>query len=511
MDKILILDFGSQYNQLIARRIREMHVYCELHSFDVGIDFIKEFKPSGIIFSGGPSSVNEPGSPDIDPDIFKLGVPILGICYGMQLLSERLGGRLESGGNREYGRAMVENLAPKSPLFRNISDTTQVWMSHSDHVSKLPYGFYPIAKTESIPYAAIGNDDDRIYAVQFHPEVVHTLEGGRMLYNFVFDVCEAKADWKMENYIERAVSNISEEVGNEKVVLGLSGGVDSSVTAALLAKAIGKNLVAIFVDHGLLRKNEREEVEKNFKDMVNLIVIDAREEFLGNLSGVSDPEQKRKIIGRTFIEVFEREAAKLDDAKFLAQGTIYPDVIESSSHSKSGPSTVIKSHHNVGGLPENMTLRLIEPLRDLFKDEVRELGLKLGLPENLIKRHPFPGPGLAVRILGEVDALKCDILKEADYIFIDEIRKAGLYDSISQAFVVLLPVKTVGVMGDNRTYEFVVSLRAVQTDDFMTADWYDFDHSFLKKVSSRIINEVKRVNRVVYDISSKPPATIEWE
>ncbi len=511
MDKILILDFGSQYNQLIARRIREMHVYCELHPYDVGMEFIKDFKPSGIIFSGGPSSVNDPGAPDIDSSIFKQGIPILGICYGMQLLSERLGGKLENGGNREYGRAIVENLAPKSPLFRNISDSTQVWMSHSDHVSKLPYGFYPIAKTESIPFAAIGNDDERIYGVQFHPEVVHTTEGSRMLYNFIFDVCGIKADWKMENYIERAVANIKEKVGENKVVLGLSGGVDSSVTAALLARSIGKNLFAIFVDHGLLRKNEREEVEKNFKDMVNLIVVDASKEFLSNLEGVFDPEQKRKIIGKTFIDVFERESEKLKDVKFLAQGTIYPDVIESSNSSKKGPSSVIKSHHNVGGLPEDMKLDLVEPLRDLFKDEVRELGLKLGLPENLIKRHPFPGPGLAVRILGEITAEKCDILKDADHIFIEEIRKAGLYDDIAQAFVVLLPVKTVGVMGDNRTYEFVVSLRAVQTDDFMTADWYDFDHGFLKKVSSRIINEVKRVNRVVYDISSKPPATIEWE
>ncbi len=510
MDRILILDFGSQYNQLIARRIREMHVYCELHPYDVGVEFIKEFKPSGIIFSGGPRSVNEDGAPDIAPEVLKMGVPILGICYGMQLLSERLGGKLENGGSREYGRATVENLAPQSPLFRNVSDTTQVWMSHSDHVSKLPYGFYPIAKTETIPYAAIGNDDLKMYAVQFHPEVVHTPEGGRILYNFIFDVCEVKADWKMENYIDNAVEEIKATVGDNKVVLGLSGGVDSSVAAALLGKAIGKNLVAIFVDHGLLRKNEKEEVEKNFKDKINLITVDASEEFLSNLEGIGDPEQKRKIIGKTFIEVFEREAVKFEDAKFLAQGTIYPDIIESSSNAK-GPSTTIKSHHNVGGLPDDMKLELVEPLKDLFKDEVRELGLKLGLPENLIKRHPFPGPGLAVRILGEVSKDKCDILRDADHIFIDEIRKAGLYDDIAQAFVVLLPVRTVGVMGDNRTYEYVVSLRAVQTNDFMTADWYDFEHAFLKKVSSKIINEVKKINRVVYDISSKPPATIEWE
>ncbi len=510
MNRILILDFGSQYNQLIARRIREMHVYCELHPFDISLDFIKEFNPSGIIFSGGPNTVSDEGAPDIDDRIFELGIPILGICYGMQLMAVKLGGKLESGESREYGRAIISNLAPKSPLFLKISETTQVWMSHSDHVSKMPEGFYKIAKTDSIEHAAMGDDERRFYAVQFHPEVVHSLEGGRMLANFLFEVCNVEADWRMENYIETSLVKLNEQIGDKKVVLGLSGGVDSSVVAALLARAIGKNLTAIFVDNGLLRKNEREEVENNFKDMVNLIVVDARDEFLGKLAGVEDPEKKRKIIGNTFIDVFEREAAKISDADFLAQGTIYPDVIESSS-SKKGASKTIKSHHNVGGLPEDMKLKLVEPLRDLFKDEVRELGLKLGLPENLIRRHPFPGPGLAVRILGEVTPERCEVLKDADHIFIEEIRKADLYDDISQAFVVLLPVKTVGVMGDSRTYESVVSLRAVKTDDFMTADWYDFDHMFLKKVSSRIINEVKRVNRVVYDISSKPPATIEWE
>lgn len=424
MDRILILDLGSQYNQLIARRIREMHVYCELHPYDTGVEFIKEFNPSGIILPEGQGTESGECVPDVDRKIFELGIPILEIRYATQ--------------------------------------------------SK---------------------------AVKF---------GGKIFSNFLFEECKVEADWKMEDYIENSLLKLREKIGDKKVVLGLSGGVDSSVVAALLARAIGKNLTAIFVDHGLLRKNEREEVENNFKDMVNLIVVDAEDEFLGKLAGVEDPEKKRKIIGNTFVDIFEREAAKIEDADFLAQGTIYPDVIESSSGSK-GAAKTIKSHHNVGGLPENMKLKLVEPLRDLFKDEVRDLGLKLGLPEKLIKRHPFPGPGLAVRILGEVTFARCKILKDADHIFIEEIRNAGIYDDISQAFVVLLPVKTVGVTGDCRTYESVVSLRAVKTDDFMTADWYDFETAFLKKVSSRIINEVKRVNRVVYDISSKPPATIEWE
>jgi len=510
MDKILILDFGSQYNRLIARRIREMQVYCELHPFNVTIDFIKQFNPKGIIFSGGPNSVFEENAPDINDDIFNLGIPVLGICYGMQLVTKKLGGKIGTEENREYGRAIVKNEAPASPLFKGINDETQVWMSHGDHVDKLPDGFYKIASTDSIEYAAAGNDEKNIYIVQFHPEVAHTIEGKTILSNFIFDVCKTSPEWKTDNIIEKEIAKIRDLVGDKKVILGLSGGVDSSVTAALLGKAIGKNLYGIFVDNGLLRLNERQEVENNFKDKINLIVVDAEEEFLTDLRGVDDPEKKRKIIGKKFIDIFEREAKKLGNIEFLAQGTIYPDVIESSV-SLNGPSKTIKSHHNVGGLPEKMKMTLVEPLRDLFKDEVRELGLKLGLSSNLVFRHPFPGPGLAVRVLGEVTKEKCDILREADNIFLEEIVKEGIYAEISQAFAVFLPVKTVGVMGDNRTYDYVIALRAVKTDDFMTADWYYFDAKFLKRVSSRIINEVSKINRVVYDISSKPPATIEWE
>ncbi len=510
MDKILILDFGSQYNQLIARRVRELHVYCELHPYNVSVDFIKKFSPKGIILSGGPESVYDTNAPDIDSAVFELGIPIMGICYGMQLIAKKLGGTVARSDSREYGRAVVENLAPASPFFKAVSDTTQVWMSHSDFVSQLPNGFYPIARTDTIPFAAAGDDKRRIYVTQFHPEVAHTVEGRTMLSNFIFTVCQAEAEWVMETVVDKAVRDIAFEVQDRHVILGLSGGVDSSVTAALLGRAIGANLHAVFVDNGLLRLGEREEVEKNFKDRVDLRVIDASDRFLSRLKGVTDPEKKRKIIGTTFIEVFEEEAAKLPNVSFLAQGTIYPDVIESSV-SAHGASKTIKSHHNVGGLPEKMTLSLIEPLRDLFKDEVRELGKVLGLSDELVNRHPFPGPGLGVRVLGEVTEERCDILRKADHIFIEEIRNAGLYDDISQAFAVLLPVKSVGVMGDNRTYESVAVLRAVKTDDFMTADWYEFEPAFLKRVSSRIINEVKGINRVAYDISSKPPATIEWE
>ncbi len=510
MHRILVLDFGSQYNQLIARRIREMHVYCELHPYSVGIEFIKNFEPSGIVFSGGPASVTDEGAPDVPQELFDLGIPILGICYGMQLTARKLGGELGSGHAREYGRATIALTDPSSPLFKGISGPTQVWMSHGDHVAKLPDGFRPLAKSDSIPYAAAGNDAKRIYLVQFHPEVRHTLEGNRILANFLFEICNITPDWRMEDFIAKSVENIRSLVGDKKVVLGLSGGVDSSVAAALIGRAIGRQLTAIFVDNGLLRLHERDEVERNFRDRVNLVVVDAADVFLSRLKGVEDPEKKRKIIGNTFIEIFNAEAAKIAGAEFLAQGTIYPDVIESSSKAN-GPSATIKTHHNVGGLPDRMKLKLIEPLRDLFKDEVRELGMSLGLTRDNVFRHPFPGPGLAVRVLGEVTKERCDILRQADHIYIQEIRAAGLYDEIAQAFAVLLPVKTVGVMGDSRTYEHVLALRAVKTDDFMTADWYEFPHDFLKKVSSRIINEVKRVNRVVYDISSKPPATIEWE
>lgn len=510
MDKVLVLDFGSQYNQLIARRIRELHVYCELHPYSVSMEFIRSFNPKGIILSGGPNSVYEAGAPDMSDELFALGIPILGICYGMQLITKKLGGKIGRSDSREYGRTVVENTAPNSPFFHAVSDTTQVWMSHSDFVEKLPEGFYPIAKTDSIPFAAAGDDARSVYMTQFHPEVAHTIEGRTILSNFVFDICHASPDWVMDNVVEKSIRDVAFEVKDHHIILGLSGGVDSSVTAALLGKAIGANLHAIFVDNGLLRLGERDEVENNFSSLVDLRVVDASEMFLSRLKGVTDPEEKRKIIGNTFIEVFETESKTLPNVAFLAQGTIYPDVIESSV-SADGTSKTIKSHHNVGGLPETMTLSLIEPLRDLFKDEVRELGQVLGLPPELVNRHPFPGPGLAVRILGEVTKTRCDLLRLADRIFIEEIRNAGLYDDIAQAFVVLLPVKTVGVMGDNRTYESVVSLRAVKTDDFMTADWYEFEASFLKRVSSRIINEVKGINRVVYDISSKPPATIEWE
>jgi len=508
--EILILDFGSQYTQLIARRLRERGVYAEIVPYFDGLQVARERKPKGIIFSGGPASVYEEGAHRVDPAIYRLGVPILGICYGMQLISVDFGGEVVKADHHEYGKAELFIDEPHL-LFDGVSNPTLVWMSHSDRVERLPEGFKRIAHTRNAPYAAIVREDLNIYAIQFHPEVAHTPEGGKILENFARKICGVTSNWNMKNFISEQVEKIRERVGEKKVISALSGGVDSSVTTALLYKAIGEQLIPIFVDTGLLRKNEREQVEHAFRDLLHvpLIVVDAREKFLNRLKGVTDPEQKRKIIGHTFIEVFEEEAKKHSDATFLAQGTLYPDVIESVS--VKGPSKTIKSHHNVGGLPEKMNLELIEPLRELFKDEVRRLGVELGLPEELVYRHPFPGPGLAIRIMGEVTEESLAILREADAIFIEELKKWGLYNKVWQAFAVLLNVQSVGVMGDNRTYENTIALRAVDSTDGMTARFSRLPYDFLEEVATRIINEVDGVNRVVYDISSKPPATIEWE
>ncbi|MEN9659710.1 MAG: synthase [Pseudomonadota bacterium] len=525
MDKILILDFGSQVTQLIARRVREAHVYSELHSFDVSIDFIREFKPTGIMLSGGPNSVYE-SDYQADPKLFELGVPVLGICYGMQWMAESLGGKVEAGTVREFGFAEIGAQA-SSKLFGGLEDrknsagqsVLEVWMSHGDKVTALPTGFSVIASNEACPIAAISDEARGFYAVQFHPEVTHTLKGREMINRFVLDICGAKPSWTMPNYIDVAVAKIREQVGTDEVILGLSGGVDSSVAAALIHRAIGDQLTCVFVDNGLLRLNEGKQVMDTFAEHlgVKVIHVDAAAQFMGHLAGVTDPEAKRKIIGREFVEVFQAESAKLPSAKWLAQGTIYPDVIESAG-AKTGKAHTIKSHHNVGGLPETMKLSLLEPLRELFKDEVRELGVALGLAPELVYRHPFPGPGLGVRILGEVKQEFADLLRFADAIFIEELRttvdeKTGKnwYELTSQAFVVFLPVKSVGVMGDGRTYDYVVALRAVVTSDFMTAKWAELPYDLLGKVSNRIINEVKGINRVVYDVSGKPPATIEWE
>ncbi len=523
--KILILDFGSQYTQLIARRVRETHVYCELHPCDVDVDFIREFAPTGIILSGGPNSVTEGDTPRAPQIVFELGVPVLGICYGMQIMAAQLGGAVENGLVREFGYAEIRAQG-HSALLRDIQDRTteaghgliDVWMSHGDKVTKLPAGFSVIASNASTPIAGMADEARRFYALQFHPEVTHTHQGKAMLGRFVHDICGCGEDWNMPNYIDEAVAKIRAQVGNEEVILGLSGGVDSSVAAVLLHKAIGKQLTCVFVDNGLLRLNEAQEVMKTFADHlgVKVIHVDASAEFLGFLAGVTDPEKKRKIIGREFVEVFQREAKKLPQAKWLAQGTIYPDVIESGG-GKNKKAHNIKSHHNVGGLPESLHLKLLEPLRELFKDEVRELGVAMGLEHGMVYRHPFPGPGLGVRILGEVKKEYADLLRRADAIFMEELRATKdadgktWYEKTSQAFTVFLPVKSVGVMGDGRTYEWVVSLRAVQTQDFMTAHWAHLPYELLGKVSNRIINEVRGINRVVYDISGKPPATIEWE
>lgn len=518
-EKILILDFGSQYTQLIARRVRELHVYCELHPHDVTDEFIRTFKPAGVILSGGPASVWEDSTPRAPSLVYELGVPVLGICYGMQAMAEQLGGKVEMGKVREFGYAEVRARG-HTALLKGIQDRAtadghgmlDVWMSHGDKVIDMPSGFKLMASNDTCPIAGMADETRKFYALQFHPEVTHTPQGRALIERFVLGICGLKGDWSMPDYVEEAVERIRREVGREEVILGLSGGVDSSVAAALIYRAIGKQLTCVFVDNGLLRLNEAEQVMATFAQNlgVRVIHVDAREQFMGHLAGVTDPEQKRKIIGREFVEVFQAESAKLPAAKWLAQGTIYPDVIESAG-AKTKKAHTIKSHHNVGGLPDTLHLKLLEPLRELFKDEVRELGLALGLPREMVFRHPFPGPGLGVRILGEIKAQYADLLREADAIFIDELRASGWYDKTAQAFAVFLPVKSVGVMGDGRTYEYVVALRAVQTTDFMTAHWAELPYSLLAKVSNRIINEVRGINRVVYDISGKPPATIEWE
>ncbi|KPF86305.1 GMP synthase [alpha proteobacterium AAP38] len=513
-DRVLILDFGSQVTQLIARRVREAGIYCEIIPYSADESRIRAFAPKAIILSGGPASVTEAGSPRANDVVWTLGVPVFGICYGQQTMCEQLGGKVEPGETREFGRAFVD-VKDDCALFEgvwSIGAHEQVWMSHGDRVTKLPDGFRIVATSEGAPYAIIADDARRFYAVQFHPEVVHTPHGDALIRNFLFKVAGLKGDWTMAAFRAEAVARIREQVGSAKVICGLSGGVDSSVAAVLIHEAIGAQLTCIFVDTGLMRSGEAEQVVTLFRDHYNipLVHVDAADLFLGQLEGVSDPEQKRKIIGRLFIEVFDGEAAKIGGAEFLAQGTLYPDVIESVSFT-GGPSVTIKSHHNVGGLPDRMKLKLVEPLRELFKDEVRALGRELGLPHSFVGRHPFPGPGLAIRVPGEITREKLEILRKADSVYLDAIRKAGLYDEIWQAFAVLLPVRTVGVMGDGRTYDYACALRAVTSVDGMTADYYPFEHSFLGHVATRIINEVRGINRVTYDITSKPPGTIEWE
>jgi len=510
--KILILDFGSQYTQLIARRVREAQVYCEIHPFNLKLEKIKAFDPVGIILSGGPSSIYDKGAPVADKDVLGLGVPVLGICYGMQYMTYLLKGVVAKATEREYGNAYV-TIRDTRRLFHGFNRRQQeiVWMSHGDRIDEMPPGFKVLASSKNSPIAAMADPSRKLYGVQFHPEVAHTPKGTRVLKNFLFRVCGCEPLWTMSSFVERTVSDLGERIGDERVICGVSGGVDSTITAVLLNKAVGSRLTCIFVDNGLLRRGEAQEVMELFHDLyhINIHTVDASEHFLRKLKGVTDPEQKRKIIGREFITVFEKKAKDLGSAKYLAQGTLYPDVIESVSFK--GPSATIKSHHNVGGLPDVMNLDLVEPLRELFKDEGRQVGIELGLPRDMVMRQPFPGPGLAVRILGEVTPERLEILRSADVILLDEIRRADLYEKVWQSFAVLLPVKTVGVMGDERTYENVVALRIVDSLDAMTADWTRVPYEILARISNRIINEVRGVNRVVYDISSKPPSTIEWE
>ncbi|HYV18144.1 MAG TPA: glutamine-hydrolyzing GMP synthase [Verrucomicrobiae bacterium] len=509
-ETIVVLDFGSQFSQLIARRVRELHVFSELLPFDVPVERLRALHPKGIILSGGPDSVYETNAPRMDPKVYELGIPVLGLCYGMQLMAYQLGGRVERVPEREFGPSDFDITAP-SPIFSDTPKTQRVWMSHGDSILVPPPGFKALGRSTNAPIAAMADDRRRLYALQFHPEVSHTEHGRLLLAAFLRTICGCGESWKLTSFIEEAVAAVRERVGTGRVIAGLSGGVDSAVAALLIHRAIGERLQCLFVDNGLLREAEGDEVVRSFRDGFHLPVrrVDAADAFLAALSGVTDPERKRKEIGRVFIDVFDREAQAAGPVDFLAQGTLYPDLIESTSNK--GPSAVIKTHHNVGGLPAGMRLKLVEPLRSLFKDEVRRIGIELGLDRRFVGRHPFPGPGLAVRVLGEVTRPRLDLLRRADAIFIEELRAADLYDATAQAFVVLLPVQSVGVMGDGRTYENVCALRAVTTDDFMTADWARLPHDFLARVSARIVNEVRGINRVVYDVSSKPPATIEWE